>query len=292
LSIPQLADTNLQEAFVASQALEYADCGINEVSSCGLTMGELHTLHSIHCSYTPEPKLVCSHNRQSRFGETLRFTAAIVRLPTQREAKRKFNALKNDPRIQAFLLCSSQTAMERTSSIRKFSSFGGLRSKWTCFKRQIHNSTNRHCHDIFSGCFGSIFLSSLSSFLVKKRILVCDNTIDVGLDMHRVTDAIIIPRLIATRTEFHQLLGRCSRIATEQSEQGSVELTTSKMIGTLDELFDRNIQLGEYIPHPKTRSFYETFEVMAGEIAKRLSDDPVLAEFFDEHVAKRARYYY
>lgn len=290
-NVPILADATLQEAFVASQALEHSVCGINELASCGLLMSELQTLHAIHCAYAPEPQLVCSQRSQEKFGETQRFTAAIVRLPTQREAKRKFNALKNDTRIQPFLLSSSLTAAGRTNAIRKFSSFGGLRSKWTCFRRQIHNSTNPLCHEIFSGCFGDIFISSLSSYLVKKRILVCDNTIDVGLDMHRVTDAIIIPRLIATQTEFHQLLGRCSRIATERSSQGSVELTTSKIIGTLDELFDRNIQLGEDVPHPKTRSFYETFEIMAGEIAKRLVGDPVLSDYFDENVRKRARYF-
>lgn len=291
-SIPHLAEDSLQEAFMASHALEHPDCGINELASCGLLLHELECLHSIHCSYAPEPKLVCSQSRPKRFGETQRFTAAIVRLPTMRDAKRKYNALKNDSRIQAYLLCSSLTAAGRTNAIRKFSSYGGLRSKWICFKRQIRNSTNHLCHEIFSGCFGDIFISSLSSYLVKKRILVCDNTIDVGIDMHRVTDAIIIPRLIATRTEFQQLLGRCSRIATEQSEQGSVELITSKVLGSLDEIFDRNIQIGEGIPHPKTRSYHETFDVVAAEIAKRLLDDPVLADFFDEHVIKRARYFY
>jgi hypothetical protein len=289
---PSLSEAH-HAALTMSERMESEDGhGVNECSCCGLTPQEIELLHRAHTSMAPEPELFCTAEQERKFGEEAVFSSAIVRFPCAHQAKRRAEQLKKDPSLQVHLLCSSMTASARSRAIAQFCSYGGCRSKWAMFKKGIRNTENPLCERIFAGPFGVFNMALIAAFLVKRRLLVCDQTIDTGFDLHRHVDSIIIPRMISTRRDFMQLVGRASRIAVEVHDQGAIELQTAKIENTADEIFEKHVETGGPIVHLRPDGAYrcyEVFDIMSQEISSRLGDDAILREWFEEQIAKRQR---
>ena len=328
---PRFADDEHARAFASSAALELAGgAGVNECSCCELTAGELQQLHHVHACVTPEPDLSASFRHHdhsldyslnsnprggggggvggatSSQGLPLcgaasaasahpRFTSAVVRCGSALEARAQAEHFAGDTAaVSVQLLCSSMSASQRAAAVKRFCSFDGLRCAVAVFKRGMCRVKDDPLREaVFQGVFGQQVLARITELLVSRRLLICDATVDVGFDLHRHCDAMVIPRMIATRSQFLQLVGRVSRIATEREDQGVVELQTASIVGSLDQIFERHVQSGGPVPHPGGCSLvcrrHEVMETMMSQIAMRLADDEVLCEWFEQQVRTRLR---
>jgi hypothetical protein len=133
---------------------------------------------------------------------------------------------------------------------------------------------------------------TLSCFLAKRRIMICDNSVDLGFDLHRHVDALLLPRLVPDRTALLQLSGRISRIAVDIKDQGTIRILSNMYEGTLDELFLKHVQQEQkYKPRPTTTTRSSLSDSMIQEIISRLEHNDLARQWFGTIIqqAKRAR---
>jgi hypothetical protein len=201
-----------------SLSLKYETIGENEYP-CGLRPHEYTALYRAHCDSVDIPPL-CTEN----------FTTALVRLPD--------NSSKLDipDSVRVFKLTSDMSAAARALTIKKFKGCDGNRAKLTFFIRGITSSTKQLYKSV--ACMGcGFFARTLQDFLLQKRLLVTDKTIDAGYDIHKHVGQLLIPRVVEDYSTMLQLVGRICRIATDIKCQGTIKVLTNIYENTLDELF-------------------------------------------------------
>ena len=278
-----------------------------ECKCCGLHGSEVRTLHRLHGQASPEPPvsaLACSPSfaRKASSGSAgaavgegrescdgfPRFSSAIVRYETATTAKCAAAEMERIPGLKIILLTSSMSAAARAKATVRFASWGGLRARLHFFRVGVSRSEDPLIGGIFQGSFGSHVVARISELLVERRLLVCDQTVDVGFDLHRHCDAILVPRLMSSKTELVQLAGRASRIAVDVRDQGLVSFVTSKYSDSMDELFQRHIDSGHV-----DRNFWapdkSVDDDLSLEVMAHLEGDPVLREWYEDRVHKRLR---
>jgi hypothetical protein len=287
LPLPVLSLEDHRNALAESARHEAAH-GVNECACCGLTAHEIELLHRAHCASTPDPSLLLPGGASKK----PRFASALVRYPDAASAQERARRLSlASPSDRVLLLTSQLSAGQRSNVIKKFTSFGGLRAKLCVFKRGVLRSRHPLVARVFAGDFGDEFLLRVSELLVSKRLLVADATVDVGFDLHRHLDTVLVPRMVSTRTQFLQLVGRCSRIAVEREDQGAISLSVNVVEDTLDALFEAHVQSGGHVPNPRGAAHQNAMltETIVSEISERLEPDPVLQEWFSDQLFKRMR---
>merc|ERR1711912_36364 len=63
------------------------------------------------------------------------------------------------------------------------------------------------------------FLSRVGAFLFRRHVLFCDQTVDVGLNLHRYVTSICSETFIPRYDALQQFVSRVSRIAVDQEVQ-------------------------------------------------------------------------
>ena len=242
------------------------DVGQGELPGFGLQPHEYEALFWEHVRASPTPPLWVENGRST-------FSAALVRLPHRTAVEAAAQELcQSHADLQVFKLHTGMSAATRASTVRKFTSFGGDRAKLRFFVDGLRRSQSELSRAVVCLGFGHV-VRELYRFVAKPRILLADDTIDVGFDLHRHVDTVLLPTLVPDRTTLLQFVGRVSRIATDVGEQGSIDIMANLTRGSLDSFFERRLRR-DVIPAPSEgRSPLDAFnEEMEACIWERLED--------------------
>ena len=208
-------------------------------SCCGLNETELKLLHNSHVSALPPP--VAPWNLGPS-GGGVPFWSALVRFPTKGEISRTLAQEPPPSDVEVYLLTSDMAAGKRAKTIRDFCGYGGSRAAIVALRRGVAaDGTSPNLRKLGNiGC-GRFFVNEIASFLARRRVLIADCTCDVGFNLHRHVDALVVPKVVFTRAELQQLLGRLTRIDVRVESQGVVDVVTTTHAGTLDWLFASHV---------------------------------------------------
>jgi hypothetical protein len=244
---------------------------------CGLTNSEYHALYRCHVTCTSAADVLSEAGRASH-GSL--FSNAIVRCNTHTEVHELISN-SNDEGLMLIPLVSTQTSAYRAKMINTFCSFGGVRGKLHTFMRGLESSEDPLTQQVMEFGFGE-FRRIVSSFVVQKRILVADRTVDVGIDLHKYCDAVIVPRVMSSAVELQQLTGRLVRICTKKQSQGHVRVCTGLNKGTLDAVFLKHIHIGcmpDYTPKPAESDPRTRVEIEIQEEITSSIQNPILIQY-------------
>jgi hypothetical protein len=247
---------------------------------CGLTESELALLYHAHICALP-PLVAPWSLGPSSGGGSAAFWSALVRFPTKGEIRRTL-ALEPPPSdVDVHVLTSDMSAGKRAKTIRDFCGYGGSRAAIVALRRGVlATGTALNLRKLGRiGC-GRFFVNEIAGYLARRRVLLADAVADVGFNLHRHTDALVVPKVVATRAELQQLLGRLTRIDVDVASQGVVDVVTTTHKGTLDSLFARHVAQEE--ARADTRSDEgATTRGPAARIRSLLAEEPELLHYFE-----------
>jgi hypothetical protein len=251
---------------------------------CGLNHPEYNRLYDAHVRSTTASDVLSLGVNASR--RTSMFSNAIVRCNSHAEVHDLITNSR-DNSLKLISLTSSQTSAQRAKSIDAFCGFGGVRGKLHTLMRGLDNSKDPVAQKVMEFGFGE-FKRIVSSFVVQKRVLVADKTVDVGIDLHKFCDAVLVPRVMSSAVELQQLTGRLVRICTGKSKQGHVTVNAVLNAGTLDHVFLKHIHEGNmrYICDNIRSGDNRVENEMQQELLSSTSD-PILLQYLDLLYKKR-----
>jgi hypothetical protein len=206
---------------------------------CRLTRAEYLHLHHAHSMAVPTYSPPWVLQRKG-------FTSCLIRFRSKAQIEETLKDFPVPDNILTFVLTSDKSAAYRANLIKKFAGHDGQRAKLAVLTRAIENGKAPE-HILRVGALGFV-MKEIEMFLARPRILLADSTVDVGFDLHRHIDGMHVPQMVATYAELRQLIGRISRIATEKSNQGSIDVLTNCTDNSLDEaLFIKHITQEETV---------------------------------------------
>merc|ERR1712187_366014 len=85
--------------------------------------------------------------------------------------------------------------------------------------------------------------TAVGAFLFRRHVLVCDQTVDVGLNLHRFVTSICSESFIPKYDALQQFVSRVNRIAVDQDAQPHITVDMNLMEDTLEELFSSHVEL-------------------------------------------------
>merc|ERR1712107_674602 len=86
------------------------------------------------------------------------------------------------------------------------------------------------------------FFKAVGAFLFRRHVLVCDQTVDVGLNLHRYVTSICSESFIPKYDALQQFVSRVNRIAVDQETQPRIIVDMSLVEDTLEELFSDHVE--------------------------------------------------
>lgn len=262
-------------------------CQPGELPGFWLQQQEYERLFHAHLRAAPSVPLWAGGSAQPAA-----FSSAIVRMEHREAVEAEAQRLaRAHPELHVFQLHTGQTAARRAVAVQKFLSHGGERAKLRLFLRGLERSPgNEAAKAVLALGYGHV-VRELYSYLARPRLLLADYTVDVGFDMHRHVDTILLPCIVPDRTTLLQIVGRASRIATDVRDQGTVRVSANLTRHTLDSFFERRLH-SDIVPRPKQerRSLEWLTEEMHRTVSNRLEDELERAWFhFIVMLVRRAR---
>ena len=205
---------------------------------CGLNDAECSALHSAHCCATPTAPPPWAEEVSHAKG----FTSALIRFPNKRRIDNALRQHPVPPNVLVFVLTADKPASYRSTLIKKFSSHDGQKAKLGILARALRRGTAPEVIlRVGALGMGRLLLTQVEQCLARPRLLLADSTVDVGFDLHRHIDGVYMSNLVRTPAELRQITGRVSRIAVERGDQGTIDVLTRTLPGTLDDLFARHL---------------------------------------------------
>jgi hypothetical protein len=251
---------------------------------CGLKNYEYNSLYAAHTKCTPSSDLILQATTSSKDSV---FCNAIIRCNDAMEVRSLIIAGAQAD-VLLIPLTTEMTSARRARAIAAFCSYGGTRAKLHFFLRGLdksHDPIVQHVMDFGYGEFRKI----ISNFLVQK-ILVADDSVDVGLDLHKHSDMLIVPRVLRTKVELQQLTGRLVRIVVGRSHQGHVKVSCGFHDNTFDDIFYHHVKEGNF-PSSHHNGHIETSEqIILQDLRNFLAPHPVFLQLVN-HINKRRRYH-
>jgi hypothetical protein len=225
-------DARTQACVERSATIERGPVG--ELPGFGVTPSEYDHLFAAHAR--------CGRNEADLWTESAAaFATALVRVPTCAIAAHAARLRQRHPEMRIFELHTGLSAAQRALTIRRFASHDGDRANARFFLEGLR----RHGSEVAKRalCFGDGWVSlQIYRFLARPRLLLADDAVDVGWELHRHVDTILIPHVVPDRTTLLQLLGRVSRITVDQAKRGSTTVRIALVRGTLDVFFERRLR--------------------------------------------------
>ena len=225
-------EPRLRSCVDRSAELERRAVGAGELPGFGLTPAEYEHLFGSH---------LCVTVRDRHWSEDAAFSTALVRVPHATVAREAARVRERHPKVKVFELHTGMSASQRALTIRRFASHDGDRANAKFFVEGLRRHGSGAAKAALSLGGGWVPLQ-IYRCLARPRLLVADDTVDVGWELHRHVDTIILPHLLPDRTKLLQLIGRVSRIAVDRTDQGSTAVRISLSRGTLDGLFQRRLR--------------------------------------------------
>merc|ERR1712139_285077 len=84
--------------------------------------------------------------------------------------------------------------------------------------------------------------TQISAFLFRRHLLLCDQTVDVGLNLHRYVTSICSETFIPKYDALQQFVSRVNRIAVDQEAQPHITVDMNLVEDTLEELFRLHVE--------------------------------------------------
>lgn len=205
---------------------------------CALTESERSLLRSAHNnSLPPKEPPWAQKEAPPKIGRTRGaiFTSVLVRFSDKSQIDAMLSEYPLPDNCLAFELTTAKSAGYRGNLVKTFASHDGQRAKLAVIGRAIARGTcPRALVKIGSIGLGSWFLKTLESYLARRRFLLADATVDVGFDLHRHLDGIMVDGVLASAVEVEQLTGRVSRVAPDIKQAKTVDVIVRTVPGTLD----------------------------------------------------------
>jgi hypothetical protein len=149
--------------------------------------------------------------------------------------------------VVPFYLTTDKSAGARRQIIKKFASFGGDMAKFLVLKRGFLGR-NIQQDSLMSqvlriGGESQWFFTTVGAFLFRRHVLVCDQTVDVGLNLHRYVKSICSKSFIPKYDALQQFVSRVNRIAVDQKAQTSITVDMNLVEDSLEELFHAHVEV-------------------------------------------------
>jgi len=148
--------------------------------------------------------------------------------------------------VVPFYLTSDKTAGARRNIIKKFTSFDGDMANFLVLKRGLGRKTQENTlvsQVLRIGGESQWFFKAVGAFLFRRHVLVCDQTVDVGLNLHRYVTSISSESFIPKYDALQQFVSRVNRIAVDQKTQPSISVDMNLVQDTLEELFSAHVEM-------------------------------------------------
>jgi len=242
----------------------------------------MYTMH-VHALSNDKPIWACSKHAQKGFCSTL------VRFPSASILERALRDHPVPPSIDVFTLTSAKTAAYRARLVKQFASYQGQRYKISVIARACKNGT---CPPLFLRILNighGYFHRELVSYLAKPRILVTDQTVDVGFDLHRHLDGITTSHILCNVSDMQQLVGRLARISVDRiGTNDTIDVVTPIRTRTLDEFFAKHLNANSSIGEDEDLARQRERDVqrskdrsLTAAVRDLLGDHPELLQFFE-----------
>lgn len=208
-------------------------------SCCGLNTAEYRTLYRHHISALPSDKPIWAINDKAA---TRGFHSTLVRFPTARSLEESLSRYPPPPGLDVFILTSAKSAAYRARLVKRFASHGGQRYKLSVLARAVKNAK---CPPLLLKVLTighGFFHKELISYIANPRILVTDQTVDVGFDLHRHIDGLTTSHVLCSSGDMQQLVGRLARISVDRiGTRDTIDVVTPLRAKTLDEFFAKHL---------------------------------------------------
>lgn len=226
-------EPRLRACVERSAALE-GDRGVGELPGFGVTPAEYDQLYACHMRVSRRGDLWPE-------GRSAMFSTALVRVPNMLVTAHAERVRSKHPDVKVFELHTGMSASQRALAVRRFASHDGERaSAKLCIEGLRRNGSDAAKTALSLG--GGWVALQIYRYLAHPRLLVADDSVDVGWALHRHVDTVLLPHVLPDRTTLLQLLGRVSRIDVDRAHQGSIAVHISLTRGTLDCLFERRMR--------------------------------------------------
>jgi hypothetical protein len=206
---------------------------------CGLTSAEYRSLYRCHVkSLSADRPIWTINDKTSNHG----FCSTLVRFPSARALDDAIKSYPPPPSLDVFVLTSAKSAAYRARLVKRFASHGGQRYKLCVLARAVKNSK---CPPLLMRVLtigGGFFHKELVSYIANPRILVTDQTVDVGFDLHRHIDGLTTSHVLCSTGDVQQLVGRLARISVDRiGSRDTIDVITPIRANTLDEFFAKHL---------------------------------------------------
>jgi hypothetical protein len=203
---------------------------------CGLTSGERSLLARAHAAATPNPPPPWTH-------KALGVTSAIVRFPSKQVLEEVLRRHPIPQQVSVHVLTSDKSASYRSRLIHRFAGRDGQKAGLAVLCRAAERGMAPELFlQVCALGMGTMFLSALEQYLARPRLLLTDASVDVGFDLHRHVDGVYVPRIPSERSDLQQIVGRICRIAPERRQQGTIDVMSSRYVGTADDLLYKHLK--------------------------------------------------
>ncbi len=211
----------------------------NTCQCCGLTSAEYRSLYRCHVkSLSADRPIWTINDKMSNHG----FCSTLVRFPSARALDEAIKSYPPPPSLDVFVLTSAKSAAYRARLVKRFASHGGQRYKLCVLARAVKNSK---CPPLLMRVLtigGGFFHRELVSYIANPRMLVTDQTVDVGFDLHRHIDGLTTSHVLCSPGDVQQLVGRLARISVDRiGSRDTIDVITPIRANTLDEFFAKHL---------------------------------------------------
>lgn len=172
------------------------------------------------------------------------FQRTIMRTPRRMQPGLGQESFPRD--VVPFYLTADKSAGARRNIIQKFTSFNGDMANFLVLKRGLgrKKEEDRLTSQVLRiGGESEWFFSAVGAFLFRRHVLVCDQTVDVGLNLHRYVTSICSESFIPKYDALQQFVSRVNRIAVDQKTQPSITVDMNLVKDTLEELFSAHVEM-------------------------------------------------
>ena len=248
---------------------------------CNLTTAEYNYLNDIHLMAMPSPKPFWAEEKRN----DVEAATLLIRFPSSKWITTTLKAFPVPADTVAFVLTSDKSAAARAIAVKRFKSHDGYRAALKSLRQAAHCSRATAIGRVFAPMSGlaQYVVSKVGSFLARRRLLLCDSTVDVGFDLHKHLEGIITTQVPRSKVDLQQLIGRVSRICTDVEDQGPIRVVSHSTTGTLENiLFKNHLQLemeGESWGPPARPA--EEAESLDARLRARLIGFPELLQRFE-----------
>jgi hypothetical protein len=258
---------------------------------CALTPAEYNYLNDLHLMAQPTPKPFWAEAS----GRALAAACVLLRFPSARALRTTLVHYPLPSDSVGFVLTSDKSAATRALTIKRFKAHGGYRA---ALKTLRQAGRGGGCHPtaiarVFAAGSGLSYfvVRKVASFLTRRRILLCDATVDVGFDLHHHLEAILTSQVPRSRVDVLQLVGRVSRICTEVKAQPAIGVVCHAASGTLEDVcfkkhirreLDATVTDWEAQPPPPSNDEDDDGAALAAGVRARLLGFPDLLQHYEE----------